>query len=220
MALDLFFVPEGLNLKRARARKRMDAAAAVARQALVSALEQDFPGTRFIGTAGPSKGHVENFPLGEISVEPGYWHWSLHGEADESQIRSIVDWFRANQMRCADPQDAGFGNLQPDKAATLASWDELNGAGLTRLRHTLSGSTLELYFQLADGRYLCSEYGGAVTLALPADMRALRDGKVLKVEQMPAQIFDQYSLHFDNGLLLSFEAAMVKHTISANPPEA
>ena len=152
MALDLFFAARKPAFVELRAADFSPTPTMLrARRKLIKALESHYSPCRLEG--GEISGTMIDFPRGELSLFPGYLHWSLHGVEDEAPIRKIVDWFLEQNFVCIDPQGAGFDN-RVNKAASrrLLSFEELVGAMLLGVRLDRNyGFGLGLDWQLADG---------------------------------------------------------------------
>lgn len=192
MSLDLFFVAKKPDFATLRAADFAPTPALLrARRKLIDAICAHWPGTTLVGD--PSRGHLAGFPVGELTLAPGYLSWSLHGVEDEAPIHAIVNWFLAQQMVCEDPQDAGFGNRDLKRGQqrdTLESFDELVGAqfvGVRLLRDWVSGLATE--WILADGSVASVQFAHFRASTLP-DLGLLIGSRVVAVDyQTTGQVY-------------------------------
>jgi len=228
MALDLFFVPRKPSFEQMRAPDFAPTPAmARTRCKLVADLIADFPGTRLDGSE--AHGHLLDFPLGDLSLMPGYVSWSLHGVTDEAPVHEVVSWFLAHGHVCEDPQDAGFANRdlkRGNERSTLESFDELEGALFVGLRLQREwGYGVGLDWLLADGSSASVDFVVFRHCRLP-DLAAMVEQRVIGVhlEQGQPELgqYDTLRLFFPDDMELTLENAVYRKStvVRAAPRKA
>lgn len=188
MSLDLFFVARKQDFAEARAAGFFASDAQVrARRKLLKAIAAQFDGAAIGGKA--TDGAITNFPHGELTAYPGYFHWSLHGVDAREPIEAVVDWFYEQDLICEDPQDAGFGNRERLRGKeNLDDFDALIGARLIAIELSDPGVTgLILTWHLADGRHAQLSFIHHKSCVVPSDMTALIRDTVAEVVYEPTE---------------------------------
>lgn len=193
MALDLFFVPKKLDYADARDPEfQPNAAQRRARRKLLDAIAAYYDGAKIGDDA--TEGLIVGFPRGELIAHPGYFHWSLHGDADTAPIAAVVDWFHEQGLACEDPQDAGFGNRAQKKGKmqeSLNDFDMLVGARLYAIE--LSEPPLRgllLYWIVADQRLAELAFINHARCDVPANITALIHDRLAAVTVEPGSFWE------------------------------
>lgn len=217
MALDFFFVPRkpgfselgSLDFKPTPSMLK-------ARKKVVSALLEAFPGTQLQGEV--IDGYIDGFPRGELTLQRGRIHWSLHHVDDVAPLHEVVDWFLAHGLICEDMQDAGFGNrksriLKDDEP--LESFDALVGAQLLGFRFDRNWSTAIMFeWTLADGRLVRMRFHHLGTCRLP-DLSPLVEATVVEAHLESSRINNAVTVRFsDGGELTMVDAVFDKALVS------
>lgn len=217
MALDLFFVPRKPGFSElGSADFKPTPSMLKARKKVVSALLEAFPGTQLQGEA--VEGYIDGFPLGELTLQRGRIHWSLHHVDDVAPIQEVVDWFLAHGLVCEDMQDAGFGNRESrtvEDDELLESFDVLVGAQLLGFRFDRNWSTAIMFeWILADGRLVRMRFHHLGTCRLP-DLSPLVEATVVEVHVESSRLNDNVAVRFsDGGELTMVDAVFDKALVS------
>jgi hypothetical protein len=204
LALDLYFHPRKTTLESVRAADFAPTPARLrAQRKAIEALLARHPECLLVGDA--SRGHLQGFP-GELTIHPGFLHWSLHGDIDRDAVLARVEAFEGDGWTCADPGDAGFGSGTRGDGS-LEDWNQLIGAefvGMALLRDW--GARLALDFTLADGRPVRLDFMHFGTCRLP-ELASLLKCRLAAVIHEQGH-FDTLRMTFDNGEVLAVEACV------------
>ena len=217
MALDLFFVPSKPGFSElGSADFKPTPSMLKARRKVVDALLEAFPGTQLQGEV--TEGYIDGFPRGELTLQPGRIHWSLHHVDDVAPIHEVVDWFLAHGLVCEDMQDAGFGNRESrtvENDEPLESLDALVGAQLLGFRFDRNWSTAIMFeWTLADGRLVRMRFHHLGTCRLP-DLTPLVAATVVEAHLESSTISHTLSVRFSDGSELTmFDAVFDKALVS------
>ena len=217
MALDLFFVSRKPGYSElASPEFKPTTSMLKARKSVVSALLEAFPGTTLRGE--PTDGYIDGFPRGELTLQRGRIHWSLHHVDDVAPIHEVVDWFLARGQICEDMQDAGFGNRESRTVKNdepLESFDALVGAQLLGFRFDRNWSTAIIFeWTLADDRLVCMRFHHLGTCRLP-DLTPLVKATVMEAHLDSSTIHHTLKVRFsDGGELTMFDAVFDKALVS------
>lgn len=219
MSLDLFFHPRKTDFDTVRAADFSPTPAQLrVRRKHIDSLLARYPQSRLVGDY--TKGHIADFPVGDLQVFPGYLHLSFHGKADGlDRLRAVVDGLCDDGWLCIDPQDAGFATGSP---ARLRSFDELIGSrfsGLSLLREWVCGIALDLSWDgdEDDGRTARIEFVRASRCSLP-DPMTLLNARVIKVDcGEGATEFDDLQMEFDTGAVLQIHGCLFNKGVISPP---
>lgn len=220
MALDLYFHPPKTHFDAVRAADYAPTPAQQrARRKQIDALLARYAPCQLVGDT--LRGHLADFPIGELYLHPGYLHLSVHGTPDLGALQAVIDGLASDGWLCVDPQDAGFASGSP---ARMQSFDEVIGSrfvGVRLLRNWASGIALELAWDADedDGRTAQIEFVHASGCALPDPMTLLK-ARVARVDFRAGQpgtgAFDDLRLAFDSGAVLEINGCVFhKGTITA-----
>lgn len=204
MALDLYFHPPRLALETLRAPDyRLSPARQRAQRTLVQGLLARHPDCTLQGDA--LQGTLSGFP-GQLSLYPGYLHWSLHGEVDRDAVLAVVEALEADGWHCTDPQEAGFDS-RSRRAQALRHWDQLLGArfvGLSLDRNW--GARLRIDVEWPDGRSAQADLMHIGRARIPELSTLLH--ATLSAVDVQGGTFEDIELRFDNGETLRLEGCV------------